>query len=169
MSLTALIEKIITEHESSAILFKEHLELLRDQISALETENVALKSEIALLKRREDTIPSQVNKPMKEIEPLNQAIEGIKKDDTKTHLDAITQKILRLFFDKSREVSAEEIAAILSMDVDTARYHFDLLLEGKLIIQTTPADTSSWTHESTPALFELTYLGRKYVVENKPG
>jgi predicted transcriptional regulator len=168
MSLIALIEKLIAEHGSSAILFKEHLELLRDQISALEKENVALKSENAILKRKENTIQSQHNKPRKEIKPLNQVIEGVKKDDTKAHLDAITEKVLKLFFDKGRELSVEETAAILSMDINTARYHLDLLLEGKLIIQTTSADKSSWTREDTPALFELTYLGRKYVIENKP-
>jgi hypothetical protein len=168
MSLTALIEKLISEHGSSAILFKEHLELLRDQISALEKENVALKSENAILKEKGNTIPSQLNKPMKQIEPLNQVIGRVKKDDTKAHFDAITEKVLKLFFDKGRELSVEEIAAILSMDIKTARNHFDLLLEGKLIIQTTSDDKSSWTRESTPALFELTYLGRKYVIENKP-
>jgi predicted ArsR family transcriptional regulator len=168
MSLVALIEKLIAEHGSSAILFKEHLELLRDQIAALEEENVALKSENAILKSKENTMQSQLNKPMKAIEPLSQVIEGVKKDDTKAHLDAITGRVLKLFFDKGRELSVKEIAATLSMDINTARHHFDLLLEGKLIIQTTSADKSSWTRESTPALFELTYLGRKYVIENKP-
>jgi DNA-binding transcriptional ArsR family regulator len=168
MSLIALIEKLIAEHGSSAILFKQHLELLRDQISALEKENVALKSENALLKSKENTLKSQLNKAMKGIEPLNQVIEIVKKDDPKGHLDATSEKVLKLLFDKGRELSAEETAAILSMDIRTARYHFDLLLEGKLIIQTTSADKSSWTGESIPTLFELTYLGRKYVIENNP-
>ena len=163
MSLRALIEKLINEHGS----FKERLELLRDQISVLEKENDALKSENAILKSKEDTMQSQLNNPMKEIERLNQVIEGFEKYDTKTHLDAISEKVLKLFFDKGQELSVEGVAAILSMDINTARYHFDLLLEGKLIIQTTLADKSSWTGKSTPALFELTYLGRKYVIKNK--
>jgi regulator of replication initiation timing len=164
MSLIDLIEKLINEHGS----FKEHLELLREQISILEKENRALKSENAILKGREDTTESKLNKATKEIERLNEFIKVPKKDGKKPRLDAVTEKVLKLFFDKGQELSVEGVAAILSMDISTARYHFDLLLEGKLIIQTTAADKSSWTGKSTPALFELTYLGRKYVIENKP-
>ena len=54
------------------------------------------------------------------------------------------------------------------MDISTAQYHLDLLSEGKLIMQTTLADESSWTGESTPAFFELTPLGRKYVIKSNP-
>jgi hypothetical protein len=164
MNPVDLIEKLINEHGS----FNERLELLRDQVSVLEKENGALKSENAILKSKGDTMQSQLNKAMKEIERLNQGVEGVKKDDAKAHFDVITEKVLKLFFDKGQELSVEGVAALLSMDINTARYHFDLLLERKLIIQTTLADKSSWTSKSTPALFELTYLGRKYVIENKP-
>jgi len=166
MSLIALIEKLITEHGSSAIL-KERLGFLRDQISTLEKENSALKSENAIFKSEKNTIQSQLNKAMKEVERLSQLIHGLKKDDTKTHLDAVTEKVLKLFFDAGRELSINEVAAALSMNIGIAQYHFDLLLDAKLIIETTGADESPLTGKSTPALFELTPSGRKYVIENK--
>ncbi len=165
MSLFDYIEKLITEHGSSAIL-KERLELLRDQTSALEKENDALKSENAILNGKGNVIESQLDKAMKEIERLNQIIEGLKKDDTKTHLDAVTEKILKLLFDTAQEMSIDYIASFLSMDISTAQYHFDLLSEAKLIIQTTLAEKSPWTGQNIPARYELTSSGRKYVVEN---
>ena len=42
----ALLEKLINEHGSSAIL-KERLELLRDQMAALQGENAKLKTDLA--------------------------------------------------------------------------------------------------------------------------
>ncbi len=163
MNLAALIEKLI----NGSTILKEQLEFLRDQISALEEENGALKSEIAILKHKQNENESQFNKPIKEMERLNQVIEGPKKGDTKPHLDAVTETVLKLFFDKSRDMSIKEVASALSLDIGTAQYHFDLLSEAKLIIQITTGDKSSWTAESTPALFELSYSGRKYLIENK--
>jgi len=161
MNLIALIQKLI---DGSTIL-KEQLELLRDQISALEKENGALKSEISILKHKQNENESQFNKAIEETEGLNQVIEGPKKDDTRPHLDAVTEKVLKLFFEKSRDMSVDEVAAALSMDIGSAQYHFDLLLESNLIIQTRVGFTSFQSRESAP-LFELTLSGREYVVNN---
>jgi predicted nuclease with TOPRIM domain len=163
MGLIDLIEKLINEHGS----FKEHLELLREQISILEKENSALKSENAILKGKEDTTESKLNKATKEIERLNQVIKVPKRDGKKPRLDAVTEKVLKLFFDTGQELSVNQVAAKLSINISTAQYHFDLLSEAKLIVQITTGDKSSWTGETTPALFELSYSGRKYVIENK--
>ena len=160
MSLIDLFEKLINEHGS----FKEHLELLRDQISILEKENSALKSENAILKAKEDTTESKPNKATKEIERLK-VIKVPKEDGKKPHLDAVTEKVLKLFFDKSRDMSIDEVAGALSMDIGTAQYHFDLLLESNLIVQTEIGSTSFRSRESGP-LFELTLSGREYVVKN---
>ncbi len=180
MSLTDLIDKLINEHGS----FKEHLELLREQISmlekensalkslreqisVLEKENSALKSENALLKGKGDTIESKLSKAKKEIEPLSEVIKAPKSDGEKRRLDAATEKVLKLFFDTGQELSVHQVAGKLSIDVGAAQTHFDLLSKVKLIVQTNTDDKSSGTDERTPALFELSYSGRKYVVENK--
>jgi predicted nuclease with TOPRIM domain len=161
MSLIDLIEKLINEHGS----FKEHLDLLREQISILEKENSALKSENAILKGKGNTTESKLNKATKEIERLNEFIKVPKKEGKKPHLDAVTEKVLKLFFDKSRDMSVNEVAGALSMDIGTAQYHFDLLFESNLIIQTGIGPTSFRSRESVP-LFELTLSGREYVVKN---
>jgi predicted nuclease with TOPRIM domain len=163
MSLIDLVEKLINEHGS----FKKHLELLREQISILEKESSALKSENAILKGKEDTIESNLNKATKEIERLNEVIKVPKKGGEKPRLDAVTEKVLKLFFDTGQELSVNQVAGKLSINISTAQYHFDLLSEANLIVQTTTGDKSSWIAESTPVQFELSYSGRKYVIENK--
>jgi len=163
MSLIDLIEKLITEHGSAAIL-KEHLDLLRSQISALEKENSALKSENASLKSKESAIESHLNKGEEEIKRLNQVIEGLKNAGTKTHLNEVAEKILNVFFDVGRGLSFNEVAAFFSMDINTVKYYFDLLLESDLIERTTVGFVAP--RNRAPVLFELTPSGRKYVVEN---
>ena len=163
MNLIALMEKLI----NGSTILKEQLEFLRDQISALEEENGALKSEIAILKQKQNENESQINKAIKEKERLNQVTERPKKVDARPRLDAVTEKVLKLFFEKSRDMSIPEVAGALSLDMGTAQYHLDLLSEAKLIIQITTGDKSSRMGESGPALFELSYLGREYLIENK--
>jgi predicted nuclease with TOPRIM domain len=160
MSLMDLIEKLINEHGA----FREHLELLREQLSILEKENRALKSENALLKDKEDTTESKLDKATKEIERLNGFVKVPKKDDKKPRLDPVTEKVLKLFFDKSRDMSVKEVADALSMDIVAAQYHFDLLLKNNLIIQTGIDSTSFRSLENAPS-FELTLTGREYVVK----
>jgi hypothetical protein len=160
-----LIEKLINEHGSSTIL-KERLELLKDQISALENEKGVLKSENAILNDKQNKTESQLNKAIKEVERLNQVIKGLKKDDKKAHLDTVTEKILKLFFDTGREMAINSIAADLFMDISTIRYHFDLLLKDKLIIQTKSGWESSFPGLNSPEMYDLTPSGREYVIKN---
>jgi predicted ArsR family transcriptional regulator len=74
---------------------------------------------------------------------------------------------LKLFFDTGQELSVNQVAGKLSIDISTAQHHFDLLSEANLIVQTAADDKSSWVGEGSPVLFELSYSGRKYVIENK--
>jgi len=164
MSLIDVIEKLINEHGSATIL-KERLELLKDQISILEKENAALKSENAVLKQKQNENESRFNKAKEEIERLNQVIDGFKKDDTKKHLGADTEKILKLFFDTGRELSVNEVAQRLSLGIGKAQYYLDLIEENNLI---TPTRVGFFPagRETLPT-FKLTSSGRKYVIENK--
>ena len=167
MNPITLIEKLINEHGSSTVL-KERLELLRDQISVLKKENRALKSDNAILKSKGNTIESQLNKATKKIERLNQLIQELEKDEAKTRLDAVTEKVLKLFFRRRRELSVNEVAAALSIDINTARYHFDLLLENNLIEQTKLGFVSLKGRRRDPQ-FGLTSSGREYILKNIHG
>ncbi len=164
MNLMAYLEKLIREYGSSPII-KERLERLRDQISVLEKKNSALKSDNTLLKSKKNTIESQLKKASKEIERLNQFIEELEKDDAKKRLDAVAEKVLKMFFYRRRELSADEVAATLSMDASTVRHLFDLLLENNLIVQTRVGFESLQGRRRDPQ-FGLTSSGREYVIRN---
>ena len=161
MSLIAPIEKLITEHGSSTIL-KKRLELLRDQISVLEKKNSALKSDNTILKSKKNTIESQLNRARREMERLNQLILELEKDDARTRLDAATEKVLKMFFHRRRELSVSEVAGTLSIDVRTTQYHIDLLLQKNLIEQTRAGFVSLQGRTRDPQ-FRITSSGREYI------
>ena len=166
MNPISLIEKLINEHGSSTIL-KERLELLKDQISALEKENGALKSENAILKDKAKHLESKLNDATKETQRLNEIINAFQKNQSIKKYDEITENILKAFFQFGRELSIYDCVHELSLDVSTIRYHFNLLSEGNLIIQTRAGVESSWAGESNPDIYDLTASGRKYIIENK--
>ena len=161
MSLVAPVEKLIAKHGSSTIL-KKRLELLRDQISVLEKKNSALKSDNTILKSKKNTIESQLNRARREMERLNQLIQELEKDDARTRLDAATEKVLKMFFHRRRELSVSEVAATLSINVSTAWYHIDLLLENNLIEQNRVGFVSLQGRRRDPQ-FRLTSSGREYI------
>ena len=153
-------------NEQISILEREN-RVLKEQISVPEKEHRTPKSEHAILKGREDAIESKLDKATKKIERLNEVVKVPKKDGPKSRLDAVTEKILQLFLDTGQELSVDQVASKLSMNISTVQSHFALLSEAKLIVQITTDDKSSWTRESIPALFELSLSGRKYVIEHK--
>jgi hypothetical protein len=81
--------------------------------------------------------------------------------------DPIVMRVIKLFSDAGRPLSVDEAASVLSMDMSTAQYCFDLLIEHDLIIQTQAGFESSWTERSFPNLYVLTSRGRKYVLERE--
>ncbi len=164
MDPITLIEKLIDEHGSSAI-FKKRLNLLRGQISALDNRNGALKSDNAVLKGRRKAIESQLRKATKQVERLDQLIQGLERQEARTRLDPVTEKVLKMFFYRRRELSVREVAATLSIDVRTVRYHFALLSENNLIEQTKAGFVSLQGSRRDPH-FRLTSSGRKYVVKD---
>ena len=147
------------------------IDLLKDvPLSAVIREKlIDAEKKISVLEQQKEYLQMSFDQATEEIKRLNQIINGMesKKDDAKKHYDAVTDKILKLFFDACRELSVNHVAAALSLDVNTARYHFDLLSQDKLIIRSTAAFESSWTGESSPDMYDLTPLGRKYIIENK--
>jgi len=165
-ALSEQLQKLITEHGSAAIL-RDHLALFKDQLIVREKEFVALAAENAKLKDKIKALESQFDNATKEIERQNQIIKTLQGVQSTKKYDPITNKVIKLFFDAGRELSVNEVASILSIDINTIRYHFDLILQDKLIIQTQSEFESSWINESSPAMYDLTPHGRKYIVENK--
>jgi len=161
MSLIALFEELIAE-QGAPTLLKKRLELFRNQISALEKKNRAFKLDHTILKSKKNTIESHLNKTTKEIERLHQFIQELEKDEAKIRLDAVTEKVLKTFFRRYRELSANEVAGTLSIDVRTTRYHIDVLLQKNLIEQTRAGFVSLQGRTRDPQ-FRITSSGRDYI------
>jgi len=128
------------------------------QLEQLSTENITLKAKF-------ETCEKNLDRANKEIGNLNLVINGLKNKDQNKY-ETATIKVLKTFFDAGRELPANYIASALSMDINTALYHFDILLKDNLITQTMAGSESSWTGTSDPDMFDLTPEGRKYVIEN---
>lgn len=163
MGLIALFEELIAE-QGAPTLLKKRLELFRNQISALEKKNRTIKLDHTILKSKKNSMQSELNKARKEIERLHQFIQELEKDEAKIRLDAVTEKVLKTFFYRYRELSANEVAASLSIDVSTAWHHFDLLLEKNLIEQVKVGFVPPGGHRRDPH-FRLTSSGRKYIIK----
>lgn len=166
MGLLNNIEKLINEHGSSAIL-REHLSLFKSQVIALEKENASLKPENGILKDKVKTLDSQLENTTKEIERQHQIIKALQDTQGIKKYDEVTEQILKLFFDTGRELSINDFALAMSLNINIIQYHFDILLQNDLITQTRVGFESSWTGESSPCMYDLTPSGRKYIVENK--
>ena len=81
----ALIEKIINEHGSSAIL-KERLELLKDELSDLQKENGLLKTQNGILKEKIKHLESNLNDATKQMARLNEVINSSQKNSPQRNM-----------------------------------------------------------------------------------
>ena len=162
---TLAAENSVLKAEISALragfsaLINENIDLKAD-LSALINENIDLKSKI-------NELESDLQNANEKIERQKQIIETLQRPQGTKKYNEITEKVLKLFFDSGIELPVNYIARALSIDINTALYHFDILLKDKLITQTKGGSESSWTGTSDPDMFDLTSDGRKYVIENK--
>ena len=156
----------LAEHGSAAIL-RDHLALFKDQLIISEKKFANLKIENTELKSNVRALESQFQNANKEIERQKQIIEALQGSQSTKKYNEITEKVIKLFFDAGRELPVNYVATSLSIDINTALYHFDILHKDNLITQTMAGSESSWTGTSDPDMFDLTSDGRKYVIENK--
>lgn len=154
MSLFDNVEKLINEHGSASIL-RERLLLAEDKYLMLERKISDLQSESTLLR-------VQLEESLKENADLRKSIE--KPSAKPDGFDKTTEKILKIFFDVSDDISSNQIAKQLGLKVGVVDYHFDVLKCAKMIIQTRMG--ISGDSGSSPPGFGLLPAGREYVVKN---
>lgn len=107
------------------------------QLEQLETENVTLKEQV-------NTLKSSLEKTTEEVNRLRFLLEGSKQKNQRKY-NEVTENIIKLFFNAGRELPANYIASTLAIDINTALYHFDILLKDNLITQTMAGSESSLT------------------------
>jgi regulator of replication initiation timing len=119
---------------------------LKAEIEKLEKENTLLKSENHVLKSQ--------------IQELNSKLQ--KDEENESSFDETTNKILQIFFDKGKTTS-DFIGQALRIKKSTVEYHFNLLLNAKMIRQ------SSVAFGQGSASYDITHDGRAYVVKISEG
>uniref|UniRef100_A0A6M3JYY4 Uncharacterized protein n=1 Tax=viral metagenome TaxID=1070528 RepID=A0A6M3JYY4_9ZZZZ len=82
--------------------------------------------------------------------------------------DPVTKKVIKLFFDAGHELSINEIGVAVSDNINVTMFHLDILLKDRLIKQTQSSKTieAAFIGEEVYDMYDITPLGRKYVVEN---
>lgn len=116
--------------------------VLRAEIQNLEKENALLKSENHVLESQIQELSSKLQKD----------------EENESSFDETTNKILQIFFDKGK-TSSDFIGQTLRIKKSTVEYHFDLLLNAKMIRQ------SSVAFGEGSASYAITHDGRAYVVK----
>jgi DNA-binding transcriptional ArsR family regulator len=147
----AAILPFIKDAKMSAIL-KEHVALLEaqrdDNIRLLDKTDAELASE----KRKTAHLVQEVAALQVKFAALQPA---------KRHGET-TEKILLNFFQREDIATPKEIAAAFELQLNTAKYHLDILEKNELIRWKPPAPFKT----VQPGGMEITDLGRAYIIEN---
>jgi regulator of replication initiation timing len=120
---------------------EKKLSVLAEEVRTLQNENASLKVENERLQTRLKQLPA-------------------------AHGDEIspdTKGILKLFFDRANDVSADEIAKAFGWKQSVADYHIDVLLKKRFIRESTLGMETPFG--SSVSKFGLTTLGRRYIIE----
>jgi regulator of replication initiation timing len=135
--------------------------LAKDVIDLLDKKAALLAEQVAALDQENGTLLLENHNLKLENENLQKQLENAHaKDD---ELDETTAEILKLFFENAKELSDEQIASHFRIKVSVASYHTDILLKNRLIWQTSKGISSYMG--TSPAMFSITAMGRRYVVE----
>ena len=78
-------------------------------------------------------------------------------------LDEVTEKVLRLFFESPRDLSAAAIARTIGQKEGVAQYHVDVLCGRGFVRRTRPEMIGR--DGVSPVLFGLTKEGRAFIVQ----
>ena len=132
---------------STAGLGKDVIDLLEKKLSLLTEEIERLNSKISHLETENTHLKAQ----LQHLQPTS----GFSKE---------TSDILRFFFDTGQELSANDIDSTLSLGISVVNFHFDILQENNMVIQTIAE--SRMMGILNPACFSITPKGREYVIKN---
>jgi len=128
--------------------------LAKDLIAAVEKKAAALAERVATLEKEQAGLRVENADLKAQLRLLPEEGEELSGD---------TIKILRLFFDRAVDISAEEIIKSFNFKPSVADYHIDVLLKKKFIRETTAGIQTLFG--ANVAKFGLTSLGRRYVLE----
>jgi predicted nuclease with TOPRIM domain len=144
-SLKRLIHLVKT-----AGLPSETLHVIETKLSSLEDQIVALENENSKLREESEKLKIQV----KCLQPQS---EEVSKD---------TIGVLKLFFERARDISAEDISKAFKWRQSVADYHVEVLLKKRFIRESTIGMQTAFG--SSAMRYGLTTLGRRYIIQYSP-
>jgi predicted ArsR family transcriptional regulator len=152
-----MFEKLINEHGSSAIL-KERIELISDKYSILEDKLEASNQKNSALEAENKSLKTQLEQANKEVFRLQETIESANKSKSGDKLDEEKENILKVLFESNSNASIEQLAQHFQLQESVVEYHIDDLREKKLL-------DHGPLIVNHPLTYEISKLGRKYVIE----
>jgi predicted nuclease with TOPRIM domain len=150
ISMLDMLEKLINEHGSSAIL-RERLELFSDKYAMLEDKNSHLAERVSELELK-------LSKANEEITRLNNFIASVEKVEPPVGLSETEMQILKYFFDTNQQLQADHIAQEFNIAVGNAEYHVNKLLELELLYDCLASGEQT--------RYQIDANGRAYIIEN---
>jgi len=132
---------------STVGLPKESIHLLETRLSSLEGHLTTLESQNAHLKDENEKLKIQV----KCLQPQS---DEISKD---------TIRVLKLLFERARDISADDISTAFKWKQGIADYHIDVLLRRRFIRESSMGMETPFG--SSVLSFGLTTLGRRYIIQ----
>lgn len=153
MGLLDGIEKLITEHGSSAIL-RERIALARDQYEALEKKIATFQDENATLKSEYQRLELDNDKLKQKIKNLEEQLSSIHEQS----LDETEMAILKLLASAHSRITAEQVAGNLGIHVTKAEYFFKRLQEREFI-------NAGYSYLN-PTTYGSAHGGNEYLVKN---
>lgn len=146
------IERLITEH-GSAVILKERVAQLREQMELLEKKTTTLERENEELKTKTVTLECQIANLKQEIQRRDDVIQ--KHESHNGHLEEVKEKILTLL--AANDSYTHAIAQALNISSQVATFHLEELEEKQLIYR-----SLSMTGQEYP--WELAQEGRRYLI-----
>ena len=148
------IERLITEHGSAAIL-KERISQLREQMDFLEKKSSALDGENIKLKTERDALQVQVVNLRQEIQGRDDVVQ--KEKSHSNRLEEIKEKILKILSEQN-EANCHQISHTLSANEQVVTFHLTELENINLV-------NPSYIMNS-PVIWSIAHEGRKYLISH---
>ena len=152
-----MFEKLINEHGSSVIL-KERLQLFSDKYMILEDKLESSSQKNEALAAENQSLKTQLDQAKQEIKRLEEIAEISAENNGPEELDEVKKQILKTLFAAQDYLTIPDLVRQLGQQDGIIQYHIDSLKDEKLI-------THGPIFINSPATYDLTKLGRQYVVE----
>ncbi len=145
----------------SAEVQGKHIALLKEQFGILGRENTQLSSENAVLKAEVNVLKSEKEHLTKENEILRSKVKEYEQSPHNNLPDKVKVDIL-VALSKREQTITEHLARLLSIGVETARFHLHELRKSNMVIDNATTDDEGAFREC----WELEHEGRRLLVEN---